>query len=128
MQSESIRVLLVDDEQELIGALAERLTLRGIYARTASSGEQVFACVESEPFDAILLDVNMPGLDLAQLMAGIRRREPQLKIILCSGARTIDKSKAWIEREALDYLVKPIRIETLIEKLREASPRRRGDS
>ncbi len=128
MQSESIRVLLVDDEQELIGALAERLTLRGIYARTASSGEQVFACVESEPFDAILLDVNMPGLDLAQLMAGIRRREPQLKIILCSGARTIDKSKAWIEREALDYLVKPIRIETLIQKLREASPGRRGAS
>lgn len=128
MESQSIRVLLIDDEQELIAALAERLTLRGIYAQTASKGEQVFACIESEPFDVVLLDVNMPGLDLSGLMAGIRRREPQLKIILCSGARTIDKSKAWIEREALDYLVKPIRIETLIEKLREASPGRRGDS
>lgn len=59
---EQRKVLLVDDEAEFVSALSERLMLRGLDARTASSGEEAFRLVENDPPQVVVLDVMMPGL------------------------------------------------------------------
>ncbi|HPY16526.1 MAG TPA: response regulator, partial [Polyangiaceae bacterium] len=59
---DGMRVLLVDDEEELVETIAERLELRGIVAETVTNGEEALQRVLEKPFDVVLLDVKMPGL------------------------------------------------------------------
>ena len=114
-----MKVLLVDDEVELVSTLAERLTLRGYEAAWADTPSKALELVESEPFDIAVLDVKMPkvsGIELRRRMAALR---PELKFIFITGHGS-SEDFATGSAEGAFYLIKPVRIETLIGKIHEA--------
>ena len=116
-----MRVLLVDDEEELVSALAERLSLRGIDADWSSTCYDALRRVESQTFDIAVLDVKMPKMSGLELKRRLQEKCPDMKFIFVTGHGSEDYFQAALrESGTAYYLVKPLHIETLIEKMKEA--------
>ncbi len=120
MKVEKWRVLLVDDEKEFVSTLAERLALRGIQADVASDGEEALRLVEENPPEVVVLDLMMPGLGGVEVLQRIKRRHPGVQVILLTGHGSTRSGIEGMKLGAFDYLMKPLSIEELIEKMRKA--------
>ena len=116
----SMKVLLVDDEEDFVTALAERLQLRGIEAQIATDGETALTLIETAPPQVVVLDVMMPGLGGADVLKRIKAKHPQIPVILLTGHGSIREGTDGLRQGAYDYLVKPIDIEELISKMQDA--------
>jgi DNA-binding response OmpR family regulator len=123
-----MRVLLVDDEQELVSALGERLCLRGIEAEWAISAEEALQRVETGTFDIAVLDIKMPGVNGLELMQQLEAKRPGMQYIFLTGYGSEKDFETVSHRcgEAA-YLVKPIQIEDLIEKMNALMQCQRGE-
>jgi DNA-binding response OmpR family regulator len=115
-----LKVLLVDDESEFVSTLAERLYLRGFHATTAHDGEDAIRTVLEEKLDLIVLDIKMPGLSGIEVLKEIKKIEPQLPIILLTGHGSTKEGMEGMKYGAYDYLMKPVDINELIQKIQEA--------
>jgi len=118
------RVLLVDDEVEFSQILQERLEARGLRVDTAASGEEALQAAASRSFDAILLDLAMPGMDGIETLKRLRAADPDLQIILLTGNATVGVSVEAMKLGAVDLLEKPADLKELILKIDEASTRK----
>jgi len=116
-----VRVLIVDDEQELVSALAERLSLRGFETRGVTDGAAALERLRAEPFDVVLADVKMPGLGGIDLVRTINAERPELPVILLTGASSALDAASGSTLGAFDYLVKPVKIDDLVRVLRAAA-------
>lgn len=126
---ETFRVLFVDDEEELVSAIVERLELRNIAAYGATSGVEAMRIIEDQEFDIAVLDVRMPGLSGLEMLQHLKRDYPDVQVILLSGhGSTLDVEEG-LRLGAFDYLQKPVDIEQLVEIMRNAlSASREGES
>jgi DNA-binding response OmpR family regulator len=115
-----LKVLLVDDEEEMVSALAERLSFRDIDAEWVTSGKDAIAMLGKNHFDVYVLDVKMPGLSGLETMEEILKIRPGSKIIFLTGHGSALDHMACKEAGAFSYLMKPINIEVLVEKIKEA--------
>ncbi len=111
------RVLLVDDEEEFRSTLAERLRRRGIAVNEAGSGEEAFRIIEVFAPQVIVLDVLMPRIGGLEVLKRVKAGHPNIQVILLTGLGTTQEGR---ELGAFDYLIKPIHIEKLIEKIGDA--------
>ncbi len=118
---EDNKVLLVDDEKEFIETLAMRLETRGLKADIAESGEAAIEKVQEKSYDAILLDMAMPGMDGIETLKRLRELNPNSQVILLTGRATVQKAVEAMRLGALDLLEKPVDIELLVEKIEEAA-------
>ena len=123
---EQLRILLVDDEKDFAFTLAERLVLRGFQAEVATSGMDALRHVREDDFSVLILDVKMPGIDGLGLMAEVKRKRPDLPVILLTGRGSVANAETGMKEGAFDYLMKPIDIDELIEKIRNALGREKG--
>lgn len=117
------RVLLVDDEEDFIAALTERLEIRDLQVDAVSSGEDAIARVNTHRYDAIILDLSMPGLDGIQTLTEMKRTHPEVQVILLTGRATIEKGVEAMKLGAMDFLEKPAKIDVLIQKIQECRDR-----
>jgi len=117
---EQLRILLVDDEEDFASTLAERLVLRGFQAEVDTSGIDALRHIREHDFSVLILDVKMPGIDGLGLMAKIKRKHPDLPVILLTGHGSVANAETGMKKGAFDYLTKPIDIDELIEKIRNA--------
>ncbi|ACS79197.1 response regulator transcription factor [Maridesulfovibrio salexigens] len=111
-----MKILLVDDESELVSALAERLSFRGFDADWACSGAEAIDKVKNNEYDLAVLDVKMPRMSGLELRAELNNIRSGMKYIFLSGHGSEDDYKAGAA-EAECYLVKPVKIEELVEKI-----------
>ncbi len=114
-----IKVLLVDDEEDFISTLAERLELRGINTQIATSGERALETIEKSPPDLVVLDVMMPGLGGIDVLQRIKTKHTQLPVILLTGRGSKTQGEEGIRKGAFDYLIKPLNIDELIQKIHD---------
>lgn len=114
------KVLLVDDEEEFVTALAERLELRGIEASIATSGGEALNRIGADKPDLVVLDVLMPGVGGLDVLDQIRKTDPQIRVILLTGRGAAQEDDGDIPLGAFDYLIKPVNIDDLIQKMRDA--------
>ena len=115
-----IRVLVVDDEEEFVQALVERLKLRGFDATGFTSGKNALEHMAKEAFDVALIDVRMPGFGGLDVVADMKRRWPNRKVILLTGHGSAEDAERGLRLGALHYLMKPVKIEQLVELLKQA--------
>lgn len=114
------RVLLVDDEQDFMDVLSERMRDRGMEVTTTTSPFEAMEKAGTENFDAVILDLMMPEMNGLEALARLREKNPDLQIILLTGHATIEKGIEAMKLGAMDFLEKPIDIQKLGEKIREA--------
>ena len=123
---EALRILIVDDEEELVSALVERLNLRAFQAAGVTSGNEALEYLERTPRDVVLLDVKMPGLGGLELIRRIKKDHPDLEVILLTGHGSAQYADQGMELGAFDYLMKPVKIDDLVKTLLEAAARKGG--
>ena len=115
-----LKVLLVDDEEEFVSALAERLDIRGIEALIATDGEQALEMLETDTFNVIVLDVIMPGISGLEVLQRIKAKAIDTVVILLTGHGSTKEGLEGMRMGAFDYLMKPLDIDDLISKMNEA--------
>jgi len=115
-----LKVLLVDDEKEMVTALAERLSLRDVDAEWVTSGKDAIAMLGKNHFDVLVLDVKMPGMSGLETMEEIQKIKPESKIIFLTGHGSTADREACEKAGASSYLMKPIDIEILIDEITKA--------
>jgi DNA-binding NtrC family response regulator len=119
-QNDSIRVLLVDDEEDLTTFLSHRLIRQGFSVTTAGSGAEALAAAEGQLFDVAVVDLKMPGMDGIECMQRIRESQPFIEVIMLTGHGSYESALEAGRLAAHRYLIKPYEFETLLEQIREA--------
>lgn len=113
-----MRVLLVDDESELVSTLAERLAIRGIQADWVTEAEDALRMAEANCYDVAVLDIRLPGMSGLDLQNIMKSKCPGLKFIFMTGHGSQGDFQAGTAEAGPDYyLVKPVSIEELTEKM-----------
>jgi DNA-binding NtrC family response regulator len=118
-------VLVVDDEQEFLDITVKRLEKRGLKVQGAESGEKALQILEHSSTDVVLLDVKMPGIDGIETLRRIRSMKPLTEVVLLTGHASVDSGIEGMKLGAFDYLMKPIELEPLLEKLADAYEKKR---
>lgn len=119
-------VLVVDDEERFRANMLRLLSLHGLRALAAAGGREALEIVTREPVDVILLDMKMPGMNGAEVMAELAMRRKRPEVIFLSGHASLDLPLDQVCRGACDYLIKPCTMDTLLAKIETAMERRRA--
>jgi len=114
------RILVVDDEPGVRSALEAILGDEGFEIATAESGEEGLEILRGEPFDAVLLDVWLPGIDGLETLTRLRERNLDLEVVMISGHGTIDTAVRATKLGAFDFVEKPLSLEKTLLVLRNA--------
>ena len=117
-------VLLVDDEEQFLQVLSERLTNRGLHVISVTSGEEAVVLVENKNFDAVVVDLAMPGIDGIETTKKIKEKRPDLEIIILTGHATVKAGIEAMKLGAEDFLEKPVDLNVLLERISEAKQKR----
>lgn len=114
------KVLLVDDEQDFLDALSERMRARDMEVTTSTSATDALKKAAKESYDAIVLDLMMPEMDGLEALQEIKKKNPELQVILLTGHATVEKGIEAMKLGATDFLEKPADLKTLTEKIKTA--------
>src|SRR4030066_521736 len=98
-----LRVLLIDDEEELVVTLAERMMLRGIEVEGVTRGADAIGRVQEKKFDVVVLDMKMPGIGGLEVMKRIRREQPGIKFLLMTGRGSLEEGEGGMRGGAFAY-------------------------
>ncbi len=117
---EMIRILLVDDEDSFRGTVSKRLSRRSIDVLTAADGREALELLDRDPVEVVVTDVKMPGMDGIELLRQIKENYPDIEVILLTGHVAASDGVEGIKGGAFDYLTKPVELEHLVSKIRQA--------
>jgi len=116
----TIRLLLVDDEDHFRQTIAKRLAKRGLAPDQAADGNECLSILEKKAMDVVVLDVKMPGMTGIEVLRNITGKYPKTEVILLTGHATASDGVEGIKSGAFDYLMKPIELEHLFNKILQA--------
>jgi DNA-binding NtrC family response regulator len=119
-----IRILLVDDEKEFVETLAERLRTRGFHVTEAYSGDKALETLKEYNFDVTILDVQMPGMSGIETLRAIKKLKPLTEVLMLTGHGTIETAIEGMKIGAFDFLLKPCKMDVLLEKISGACERK----
>ena len=117
---EKFKILLVDDEEEFVESLAERLSIRDLGPDIVYNGEQALSFVQVQEPDVMVLDLRMPGISGMEVLSQIRKNHPDIQVIMLTGHGNKDHEDQALRLGAFDYLEKPVDIDELVRKMRKA--------
>ncbi len=121
-----MHILMIDDEKTFLETIITRLRMRGIDAEGVDSGEKAIQAMQSRIFDAVILDVSMPGMDGIATLQALRKVNPGVPVIMLTGHATLETADKGMEFGAFDYMMKPCPIDELLDKVSEAIRSREG--
>jgi len=114
------RVLLVDDEEELVATLAERLGYRNFQAEYVTNGQAALKMLREQTFDLVVIDLKLPGMSGENLLSTIGAAYPNLPVLMVTGHGSGEPEASQKPTGAYDLLIKPINISVLVSKMMEA--------
>ncbi|MBI5584784.1 MAG: sigma-54-dependent Fis family transcriptional regulator [Deltaproteobacteria bacterium] len=115
-----IRVLIVDDEKQLVEAFKKQLTADGMEVITASCAKEALATIKKKTFDVGVLDIKLPDLNGVELLLKLKQLEPHLEVIMLTGFASVDTAIRSMKLGAYDYLTKPCKISELHKVITKA--------
>jgi DNA-binding NtrC family response regulator len=123
--TQTLKVLFVDDEEDFVRTMAERMEMRDVGSEVALDGQQALEMLEDEVPDVMVLDLRMPGIDGLEVLRRVKRTYPEMAVIIMTGhGSEADEAEAR-RLGAFDYLTKPVDINQLMDVIREAGRSRR---
>ena len=114
------RVLLVDDEEEYLEIMSERMRARDIDVTTSTSAREALDMIATESFDAVIMDFMMPEMNGIEALKAIKEKNPEMQIILLTGHATVEKTVEAMKAGAMDLIEKPADLDALSEKIKNA--------
>ena len=127
-KSHQVSLLLVDDEVGFIEILKKRISHRAIEVTASSSGAEGIQVLRRRDFDVAVVDLKMEDMNGIEVLKIFRKMAPAMPVIMLTGHGSESSAREGIKFGAFDYLTKPVELEELIEKIREAAGKRgKGD-
>jgi CheY-like chemotaxis protein len=124
--TKKIKVLMVDDEPQFRQATQKVFRKKGFDTLIAANGREALEQLENKP-DVVVLDVRMPDMDGNETLEEIRKRSPDLPVIMLTGHGADDSAKRALTQGAFDYLAKPCDIDLLASRITDASRQKDDD-
>ena len=118
------RILLVDDEEQFVDALSERLVIRDYEITTSLDGEDALEKIRQFNYDVVILDVAMPGTDGIEVLREVKKLKPLTEIIMLTGQGTLETAIEGMKLGAFDFLMKPCDTAELDSKIKRAFARK----
>jgi DNA-binding response OmpR family regulator len=119
------RILVVEDETSTRKAIVRALNLMGYQAEEAISGKQAIEKLASLPYDLMLLDLRLPGMDGVEIMELVRETHPTLLVIVLTAHATVESAITAVRSGAADYLLKPCSLREIEAAISRALERRK---
>jgi two-component system OmpR family response regulator len=120
---EPVRILVVEDERKLADLLARGLREEGHAADVATEGEQALWMAQAAPFDAIVLDVMLPGIDGFEVCRRLRASDVWAPVLMLTARDAVEDRVTGLDAGADDYLMKPFAFDELLARLRALTRR-----
>ena len=117
---QAIKVLFVDDEEDFVRTMAERMEMRDLGGDVALSGQQALEMLEDDIPDVMVLDLRMPGIDGMEVLRRVKTAYPRIEVIIMTGHGSDQDEEEARRLGAFDYLRKPVDINKLMEIVRNA--------
>jgi DNA-binding NtrC family response regulator len=121
---EKFKMLIVDDEQDFLETILKRLKARKIEVAGVESGYQALEFLDRQDVDVIILDVKMPGMDGIETLREIKKKKPLVEVIMLTGHASVESGIQGMQLGAFDYVMKPVALDELLEKVRQAYERK----
>jgi two-component system, OmpR family, response regulator len=121
---EKFKVMIVDDEQDFLETIVKRLQARGIEVTGAESGYKALELIDGGNIDVVILDVKMPGLDGIETLREMKKKKPLVEVIMLTGHASVESGIQGMQLGAFDYVMKPVALDELLEKMRQAYERK----
>lgn len=118
----ALKVLVVEDDSTLREALCDTIEFGGYRVSGACNGIEALACLERDPVDLVISDVQMPGMDGESLLRKVRSIRPDLPFVMMTAHGSVQSAVAAMREGATDYLLKPFAAEVLLEMLARFEP------
>ena len=115
---------MVDDEQDFLETIVKRLKTRKIEVTGVESGYKALELLDDRDFDVIILDVKMPGMDGIETLREIKKKKPLMEVIMLTGHASVESGIQGMQLGAFDYVMKPVALDELLEKMRQAYERK----
>jgi DNA-binding NtrC family response regulator len=116
----SINLLIVDDEERFLSTYKKLLHKRGIHTVTCTNGADALKILDEQRIDVVLLDLKMPGVGGEEVLRVIRREHPDIQVIVLTGHLSPESEAESLKMGAFDYLMKPVALSEVLDKVREA--------
>ena len=123
-RSKPIRLLLVDDEEDLVTFLAHRLRKRGIEVTYALNGTEAIATAGENKFDVAVVDLNMPDMDGITVIENLNKLQPFIQVLMLTGHGSPDSAWEAGRLNAFRYILKPYDFEELFDLISSAAEQR----
>ena len=121
---ETVKVLIVDDEKEFVDLFIKRFRARKLEVHGVNSGRDAMAFLANNTADVVVLDVMMPGMDGIETLKEIKRRYPDVEVIMLTGHGSMKSGIEGMSYGAYDYVLKPFKIDDLMDRILKAYERR----
>ena len=118
------KILMIDDEQDFLDVMSERMEARNMVVATASSAKEGLAKAAAGSFDVVILDLMMPEMDGIEALRVLKEKNPDLEVILLTGHATIKQGIEAMKLGALDLIEKPADMNALTEKIHAAQAKK----
>jgi DNA-binding response OmpR family regulator len=115
-----MKVLLVDDEEEFVKTLAERIEMREVKSKVALNGEEALKTMDEDLPDVMVLDLKMPGIDGLEVLRRAKKAYPGVQIIMLTGHGSEKDEKEARRLGVFEYLQKPVEFEKLMRTITKA--------
>ncbi len=122
----TLRVLIVDDEDDFRETIVKRLNARKIQAEGAASGVKALEVLKDKDFDVIVLDVKMPDMDGIETLRHIKKMKPEIEVIMLTGHASVEFGLKGMQLGAFDYVMKPAPLNELLDTIGQAYNKKRG--
>jgi len=115
-----VKLLVVDDEQDICDFVKNFFTLRGYEVFTALNGEEAFKIIEIEDPLIVLQDIRLPGIDGIETLKGIKEKRPNNRVIMVTCVDDINRMEQAKKLGADGYITKPLVLDDLVKAVTEA--------
>ena len=121
---DNFKVLVVDDELDFLETIVKRLKARKIEVTGVESGFKALDAVMAQDVDVVILDVKMPGMDGIETLREMKKKKPLVEVIMLTGHASVESGIQGMQLGAFDYVMKPVALDELLEKVRQAYERK----
>jgi len=122
---ETIKVLLVDDDEDLVVTLSQRIKKRNFESDFALNGEHAIELIHNQVPDVLVLDLRMPGMDGFEVLRQVKKTKPDVQVIILTGYGTLEDRLKALSLGAFELLDKPVAIDELISTIKAAYENRK---
>jgi DNA-binding NtrC family response regulator len=121
---ERFKVLVVDDEEDFRETIVNRLLDRNLDVTGVESGAKALQVIDNEDFDVVVMDVRMPGMDGIEALKELKKKKPLIEVIMLTGHASVESGIQGMQLGAFDYVMKPVPLDELLDKMRQAYERK----